>query len=111
MSRIGCAALVCVLSVSSATAQTKMYSLGIGRLACGYWLSSPEREIEGRSWALGFWTAYNAMNDVNHTVGVDTDVELILGEVKAICLKEPALGMVDATVRVYVRLMQQGSKN
>jgi len=101
-------ALFLALNLSGGAAQTEMYSLGIGRLSCAYWLSSPEREAEGRSWALGFWTAYNAVNDVNHTVGAKTNVETILDEVKKNCSEEPSLGLVDAIVRVYVRLLQEG---
>ena len=93
---------------AGATAQTAIYSLGVGRLSCNYWLSSPERENEGRSWALGFWTAYNALNDVNHTVGVNTDTEAIFDEAKKICASEPSLELVDAIVRVYVRLLHDG---
>jgi hypothetical protein len=83
-----------------------MYSVGIGRLSCAYWLSSPERKAEGRSWALGFWTAYNAVNEARHTVGANTDTEVIVGEVKRTCVSEPSLSLVGAVVRVYVRFLQ-----
>ena len=103
------ATLFVALAFGAANAQTAMYSLGIGRLTCAYWLSTPEREADGRSWALGFWTAYNAVNEVNHTVGLRTKTEDIFGEVKKVCVSEPSLGLVDAVVRVYVRFFQGGA--
>lgn len=96
------------LGLSVAKAQTVIYSVGVGRLSCAYWLSSPEHEAEGRSWALGFWTASNLVNEANHTVGSSTDTEMILGEMKQVCSQEPSRGLVDAVVLVYVRLMQEG---
>ena len=109
MTRAGLAILLVALGIGAADAQTEMYSLGIGRLTCAYWLSTPEREAEGKSWALGFWTAYNAVNDVDHTVGVKAKTEDIFGEVKKICVSEPSLGLVDAVVRVYIRFFQGGA--
>jgi hypothetical protein len=102
------AILFLALGLSIAKAQTEMYSVGVGRLSCAYWLSSPEREAEGRAWALGFWTAYNAVNEVSHTVGANTDTEVILGEVKKVCVSEPSLGLVDAIVKIYVRFFRDG---
>jgi len=74
-----CSALLSVaLGLSAAESQTETYSVGIGRLSCAYWVSNSQREAEGRSWALGFWTAYNAANEFSHTVGANTDTEVIL---------------------------------
>jgi hypothetical protein len=100
--------LFVALGLSAAKAQTAMYAVGAGRLSCGYWLSSPEHEADGRSWALGFWTAYNAVNEASHMVGAKADTDAIFGEVKKICVAEPSLGLVDAVVRVYVRFLQDG---
>ena len=102
-----CSALLSVaLGLSAAESQTETYSVGIGRLSCAYWVSNSQREAEGRSWALGFWTAYNAVNEFSHTVGANTDTEVILGEVRKICVAEPSLGLADAIVRVDVRFLQ-----
>jgi hypothetical protein len=97
------------LGIGAANAQTAMYSLGVGRLSCAYWLASPEHEADGRSWTLGFWTAYNAVNEANHTVGVNAKTEDIFGEVKKVCVSEPSLGLVDAVVRVYVQFFRGGA--
>jgi len=94
------------LGLSAAESQTEAYSVGIGRLSCAYWVSNSQREAEGRSWALGFWTAYNAVNEFSRTVGANTDTEVILGEVRKICVAEPSLGLADAIVRVDVRFLQ-----
>ena len=74
------------------------------------WLERPEREADGRSWALGFWTAYNAVNEANHTVGLNARTEDIFDEVKKVCVSEPSLGLVDAGIlggEVQAEALQQ----
>jgi hypothetical protein len=104
------AALFLVLEAAwmQALANNTVQSFGIGGQICTYWLSSPERELAGRSWALGFWTAYNNLNGNTHLVGSKSDAEAILAEIKEYCLAEPSSSLGAAVARVYEQFLQDG---
>jgi hypothetical protein len=102
------AALVFALGATGTQADNTVQAFGIGAKSCAYWLSGPEHEADGRSWALGFWTAYNNLNGVSHLVGVKSHAEAILAEIKESCLAEPSMSLGETVARAYERFLQNG---
>jgi len=82
------AALVFALGATGTQADNTVQAFGIGAKSCAYWLSGPEHEADGRSWALGFWTAYNNL--------------------KESCLAEPSMSWGETVARAYERFLQNG---
>jgi hypothetical protein len=102
------AALIFAMGVTEEPAKNIVQAFGIGGQSCAYWLSGPEREADGRSWALGFWTAYNNLNSDNHLVGKGSGAEAILNETKKVCAREPSKSLGAAIAGIYERFQQDG---
>lgn len=81
---------------------------GMGNSSCAHWLSNKTLERDGQSWLLGYWSAINIENTVRHTVGTNTDGDVILAEVKKICANEPSEILTSAVGRVYFLFQQSG---
>jgi hypothetical protein len=73
--------------------------VGTGNLSCASWLSS--HLIRGTDWIGGYWTARNRDNAATHQVGITTDPEGIIGEVKKLCQDQPSLSLFQAVGLVY----------
>jgi hypothetical protein len=95
-------------SAGAATPLTAAWQVGIGRMSCAHWLSSPQSASEGEVWIMGYWTGVNVVNDKNHMVGSHTDADAIFGETKKICTNEPSSVLSDAVARVYYQFQQSG---
>ena len=97
--------IVCVgIPLKAYSQGVTMTTFGVGNSSCATWLSTPIKEYEGKAWIYGAWSGMNFKNQSNHVVGDSTDAEGIVGEVKAMCFKEPSLPLRSATYQTYVRL-------
>jgi hypothetical protein len=80
-----------------------LYAVGIGSSSCGYWLSSPDREVEGKIWLWGYWSGLNSSSVENSLIGKDVDGEGIAGEVKKVCDAMPSMPLMQAVSTVYAQ--------
>jgi hypothetical protein len=105
MNKIIC---LCVVLASSCPAYAQglpktQYTLGIGCNSCGYWMSLPERHVEGKIWLWGYWSGLNSQSTANSLTGKDVDGEGIAGEVKKVCETVPAMPLIQAVATVYTQ--------
>ena len=99
---------MCVVLASSCVAHGQamprtQYTLGIGSSSCGYWMSLPERQIEGKIWLWGYWSGLNSRNLDNSLIGKDVDGEGIAAEVKKVCEAIPAMPLIEAVALVHTQ--------
>jgi hypothetical protein len=92
-------------AVNAAAAQGKSsLVLGIGRMSCAHWQSSPPRQREGAIWIFGYWSGINHVGETTsgRLVGQHTDSEGIVAEVKKVCEAQPSMTLMDATATAYL---------
>jgi hypothetical protein len=91
--------------VGDQTTIHETYLVGIGRLSCAHWLSTPETKRAGIDWILGYWSGANAWRHPgSNTVGSSTDGEGILAEVNKECAAHPSEALIWAANAVYQML-------
>ena len=106
-------ALAVALAAAPATAPkagetVTVFAVGIGNMSCAHWLSTPAKLAEGTAWVMGYWTGSNVWSEGRHDVGIHTDGDAIVGEIKLICTAEPSTQLMFATSRVFSRFRSEG---
>jgi hypothetical protein len=104
MKTLGAIVAICLLAVAPARAYSTLL-FGIGTVSCANWLSTPFNQNEGNIWILGYWSGRNDENTVNHNVGIDTDAQGIIGEVRKICVERPSLTLLKASGTAYLNML------
>ncbi len=84
---------------------SQIAAFGIGQRTCATALAA-DKHISGYTWVMGYFTGINAATDAQ--VGHTTDGYRIVAEVEALCRDEPALQLIDAAERVYIRMRDEG---
>lgn len=79
---------------------------GDGSSSCATWLYEPGEYDLGVQWVFGYWSAFNIVNQKNHSVGHTTDGRGIIGEVKLECQAHPSEELEDAAAVIYRRLQK-----
>jgi hypothetical protein len=79
----------------------------MGRPSCRAWLSSTANEHDGESWLYGFWSGFNQATQQKINIGPNSNVDLMIAEMKTICKAEPSSTLVAAALRV-VEMSRQG---
>ncbi len=97
--------------VSISLTQTPLFPQGVpvmtfgGQLSCAAaWdtANAPYSQI----WLSGFWSGLNIAG--GRAVGRSTDRQGIEGEVRKVCMEEPSLSLVSATLKTYRLLYNKG---
>ena len=97
-------ALAFMLAAATAHAQAPDGLVAnMGFPACAAWLSTPEHERDGESWLYGFWSGINQtalkINKIN--IGPNSNVDLMIDEMRTFCKREPSSTLVAAALRVF----------
>lgn len=101
--------LVAVVSSSNSAHATTV--LGVGNYSCATWLSASKGdELQTINWIGGYWSGANAMNNVDHNVGYNTDANGIIGEIKLYCSYHPSSTILGASIAVYDRMARIGAR-
>ena len=91
-------------AVTPDAAPVDVMTAGFGaQSSCASW--SRDRS-QGSIWILGYWSGRNVEGQKG--VGLTTDADGILDEVRLICKAEPSRPMIDAVDEVYKRLLDDG---
>lgn len=81
---------------------------GIGHFSCAKWLSRADYEMAGENWIAGYWSGLNLFNEKNKLIGMHSDWEGIIGEIKKLCLSQPSSLLATAAGNVYHQFQESG---
>lgn len=79
-----------------------------GDMSCARWQSSHDYREAGRFWILGFWSGLNMDVESTGRVGVTTDADGLVAEVRLECAARPSMAIATATTQVYRRFQAEG---
>jgi hypothetical protein len=96
-----------VTLIAKAQSNTDFALYGIGRYSCAKWLSNMDFKRDGIIWIAGYWSGLNFLSR-NKLVGMHSDWEGIVGDIKKLCLSQPSTLLATAAGTVYGQFQQSG---
>ncbi len=97
--------LLLAFAVTTGTAAADEASInlsGIGSRKCSYWLSSPDRRLEGTVWIYGFWSGLNYVAASSQQDQPKTTGAAMIGAVEAACKGNPSQVLAAAAWAAYI---------
>lgn len=91
-------------ALSTDAAAQNVQGYGIGLRSCATWMASESSQRAGENWILGAWTGMNLKNPKSNIVGVNSDGNGILGEVRNYCVQKPSAMLLEAVNVTYSRM-------
>lgn len=89
-----------------ALAQSPAFHSWGGNQSCATWQSDASERLAGDWWIWGFWSGRNSGRMA--AVGMSTDANGLLAEIKLACEAKPSASLVSATIAVYERMRREG---
>lgn len=107
---IAAAVFAAALAASHGSDPVIFYGVGQSE-SCAAWLSSPQKDQEGFTWIMGFWSGLNAAavpTGQRADVGRSTDGWGIVGEVRKLCQANPSSTPLIQAARLHETFKQDG---
>jgi hypothetical protein len=91
-----------VYPVSAQGTKVSVDMIGIGRMSCADWRSTPAHRLEGTIWIYGFWTGLNYVAAASDQTQAKTDEVVIAAQVKKTCAGRTSQPLASAVWTTYL---------
>jgi hypothetical protein len=88
--------------VSAQDARVSVDMIGIGRMSCAHWRSTPEHQLEGTVWIYGFWTGLNYVAAASDQTQAKIGVAAIVPQVEKTCARQTSQTLASAVWTTYL---------
>ena len=91
-----------VYPVSAQGTKVSVDMIGIGRMSCADWRSTPAHRLEGTIWIYGFWTGLNYVAAASDQTQTKIDVAAIVAQVEKACAQHTSQTLASAAWTAYL---------